>query len=276
MSSSLKFLDIFFDWMASVLFVCGSLRNCGKTSVSLGLLSYLLGEMKLNPEQIGYIKPCTQCINPTIVWKFCQEFGIECVGIGPVVFYPGFTAEFIDGEHKAENLLNQISDAVEKLKKNRKIVIVDGVGYPSVGSVCGVSNAQVAKKLNAPVILVNLVKDGSIGNSIDTLNQNLEYFKGFHVPVLGIISNKVPVTHYDRVVKYLGMFYEQNELKSLGFVKYMDDFQEEEIEEGCKYVSKKKLQISQEDKDKMKSVYEHFKECIDFEQIFKLAFAFGK
>jgi len=34
-----------------------------------------------------------------------------------------------------------------------KVVVIDGVGYPAVGSIVGVSNATVAATLDAPVVL---------------------------------------------------------------------------------------------------------------------------
>lgn len=44
---------------------------------------------------------------------------------------------------------------VEKLvNPKRKIIVVDGVGFPAVGSIVGVSNAVVAKALNSPVLVV--------------------------------------------------------------------------------------------------------------------------
>lgn len=46
--------------------------------------------------------------------------------------------------------------AVQALRVGRKVVIVDGVGYPAVGSVCGVSNAAIAATLHAPVLLVRI------------------------------------------------------------------------------------------------------------------------
>ena len=38
--------------------------------------------------------------------------------------------------------------------QGKKLVLVDGVGYPAVGSVAGCSNADVAATLGAPVLIV--------------------------------------------------------------------------------------------------------------------------
>ena len=41
----------------------------------------------------------------------------------------------------------------DDLKTSSKVVIVDGVGYPAVGSVAHISNAAVASYLQIPVLL---------------------------------------------------------------------------------------------------------------------------
>ena len=114
--------------VAKVLFISGSVRNCGKSTFSLSIIHYLLNDLKIDSKELAYIKPCTQCVTPTDVWKLCESRGVEYIGIGPVIFYPGFTAECIEGKHDTKELLSQIVDKVEELKKGRKYVIVDGVG----------------------------------------------------------------------------------------------------------------------------------------------------
>jgi len=59
--------------------------------------------------------------------------------------------------------------AVEKIGNGKKIVLIDGVGYPSVGSICNLSNASIAKALSAPVLLIG--KSG-VGDAVDSYNLN--------------------------------------------------------------------------------------------------------
>ena len=68
--------------------------------------------------------------------------------------------------------------AVSELAKGRRVVIVDGVGYPAVGSICGVSNAQIAARLSAPVLLVG---PKGVGNAVDSHNLNASYFESVRV-----------------------------------------------------------------------------------------------
>jgi hypothetical protein len=86
------------------------------------------------------------------------------------VFYSGFTRAFLDEETApTSDLLQNCKDAIMEISKDKKIVLIDGVGYPSVGSICGLSNAQVCAVISAPVILIG--KSG-VGDAIDSFNLN--------------------------------------------------------------------------------------------------------
>ena len=61
-----------------------------------------------------------------------------------VMFLKGKTAS-------SEEMLNSVKKEVDRLCEGRKVVIIDGVGYPAVGSICGVSNADIAKALGTKV-----------------------------------------------------------------------------------------------------------------------------
>mgnify|MGYP003387754763 CR=1 FL=1 len=139
-----------------MLFISGDRASVGKSTVCLGVLASLLygsytneGTHKLLPQALAYINPVTQREDDTIVTKFCRSVGIDCVPVGPVVFYKGFTRAFLSDEceYSREQYLEQIIQKVKSLKLNKKLVVVDGVGYPSVGSICQLSNADVCSVL---------------------------------------------------------------------------------------------------------------------------------
>ena len=67
--------------------------------------------------------------------------------MSPLVNIPGQTST-------SEELIASAVTAVRHLGEGKRLVIVDGVGYPSVGSICGISNAHVAAALHCPVLLV--------------------------------------------------------------------------------------------------------------------------
>lgn len=74
-----------------------------------------------------------------------------------------------------------------------QIVVVDGVGYPAVGSICGVSNGDVALALQAPVLLVG--KSG-VGDAVDSFNLNACFFESRGVRVLGGVFNRISTSGF--------------------------------------------------------------------------------
>jgi MoxR-like ATPase len=73
---------------------------------------------------------------------------------------------------------------VATIAKGRRFVIVDGVGYPAVGSIAGVSNADVARLLGAPVLMIG--RPG-LGDAVDAMNLNSTFFTANGGSVLGAI-----------------------------------------------------------------------------------------
>lgn len=113
------------------------------------------------------------------------------------------------GETSAD-LLQKASEAVDTLAVGKKVVIIDGVGYPAVGSITGTDNASVAKACGrlfsvpgsttspAPAVTtervpvpVLLIGRSGVGDAVDSFNINATYFSDQNVPVIGAIFNKM-------------------------------------------------------------------------------------
>lgn len=170
------------------LFVAGAQTHVGKTSVCLALLA-ALRKAGLQPQELAYIKPATQCEAPDLLSKWCESTGVEHVAgkEAPLVFYSGFTRSFLANEQgTAEDWRKRIAAHVDRLAEGRRVVVVDGVGFPSVGSIVGVDNADVALAARAPVLLC--CKSG-VGAAVDSFNLNCSYFQAKGVPVIGAVFN---------------------------------------------------------------------------------------
>ena len=178
---------------ATLIFVGGDRSQVGKSSVCLALLGALL-RLGYAPSELAYIKPATQCESAQLVTRFAAHAGVAHRGIGPVVFYSGFTREFLKGNTApSSELLAQCAGAVADIARGKKVVVVDGVGYPAVGSICGVSNAAVAAACGAPVLLVG--KKG-VGDAVDSFNLNAAFFERHGATVLGAVFNRLPREGY--------------------------------------------------------------------------------
>jgi len=203
-------LSVPMEFERRLIFICGDASGAGKSSIAMGLL-HLLMRRGYDASELAYIKPCTQCEDVQLVNKFCEKNGIAHQGLGPVIFYEGFTAEVIDGKTESvEKRRARVQKAVNRISEGKKWVIVDGVGYAAVGSVAGVSNAEVASLLNAPVLVVG--RPG-IGNSIDAMNFILAYFHAHHVYTVGACWNRVPPMHsyhsYEACKHYVTKYYKE-------------------------------------------------------------------
>jgi hypothetical protein len=98
------------------IFISGDRSQVGKSSVCLGLLGSLL-KLGYSAADLAYIKPATQCEQPQLVSQWCEEQGIACRGIGPIVFYTGFTREFLKGNAgTSQQLLQDAKTAVDEVR----------------------------------------------------------------------------------------------------------------------------------------------------------------
>lgn len=185
-----------------LIFVGGDASQVGKSSCCLGLLGALL-EMGYSTDEVAYIKPATQCEAPQLIGKYAATKGIKSCPIGPIVYYSGFTRAFVSGKlGTSQDWLQRAVAAVRNVGKEAKVTVVDGVGYPAVGSICGLSNADVAQALKASVLIVGR---SGVGNAVDSFNQNATFFESRGVQVLGGVFNRLAMEGYYALDKYAAL-----------------------------------------------------------------------
>jgi dethiobiotin synthetase len=150
---------------------------------------------------LAYIKPVTQCITQQTVALFCQQTKIPYIDIGNLVFRKGFSRDFIDGLTKhSDELMADVVASILSIGKDKDVVIIDGVGDPSVGSVVGVSNIDVALSFPCNVIFVG--KPG-IGAAIDNTVLCVSFMQYKGLTNIGIIYNKIPLSAFAEIKKYV-------------------------------------------------------------------------
>lgn len=182
------------------LYIGATLRDCGKTSVSLGLMQMLQAQ-GLNP---GYCKPVGQHY-VRYHDKNIDEDGVlihqvfnlpdEPYYLSPIAIERGFTTKFINNPD-VKPLEKEIVRCHEELLKVHSMVIVEGTGHAGVGSCFGLSNARVAQLLGAKVVIVT---SGGIGRPIDEIAMSLALFADFKVEVIGVILNKILKEKFDKI-----------------------------------------------------------------------------
>lgn len=207
--------------MASKVFIAATGRNAGKTSVSLGLISFLVSK----GYRVGYIKPLAQrhvrsgsrtVAEDALLMKKVFGLGGNLKDMGPFLMEKNQTTKYIEG--KAKSPEGRILRAYRQIERESDVIVIEGTGHAGVGSIFDLSNADVARLLNAPVVIVG---EGGIGSTIDRLALNHSFFLSHGCSVLGMIVNKVRPEKYDRVCQLLRRASDKRrDLRILGFIPH--------------------------------------------------------
>ncbi|MBP7056524.1 MAG: AAA family ATPase [Candidatus Omnitrophica bacterium] len=207
--------------MAKKIFIAATMQNDGKTTVSLGLIAAL----KKRFERIGFIKPIGQRYLMEQGYKVDEDsvlieevFGIKCniKDMSPVAIERGFTERFID-KGAEEDYAKLIRDSYEKVAGDNDLVIIEGTGHAGVGSVFGLSNATVARLLDANVIMIS---SGGVGKPIDEVMLNKALLDKEGVKLAGVVVNKVLPEKYDRISRLVKKGLLQKDLPVVGVLPY--------------------------------------------------------
>lgn len=203
------------------IYVAATSQHVGKTTSTLGLVSAFLRR----GVNVGYCKPVGQKsldINNLIVDKdavlFADliDFDLSPEVHSPVILGKGATSAYLD-DPTATNYTEDIRRAAQHLQSRHELTIHEGTGHPGVGSVADLSNATVAKMVDAGVVMV---VEGGIGKTIDMLNMCKALFDKEGVPIIGIIINKVHEDKIEKIKRYVGKWLDQQQIPLLGCVPY--------------------------------------------------------
>lgn len=213
------------------LFISGDRSQVGKSSVCMGLLGSFL-QLGYKPQSLAYIKPATQCEATQLVTTFCDQHAIEYLP-SPIVYYQGFTREFLAGRvsETSSQMLQRVSETVDTLARKKRILIIDGVGYPAVGSICGTSNAHIAMACGYPTTVASIIRKAApvllvgksgVGDAVDSFNLNATYFEFHNVQVIGAIFNRLSLEGFyslENCKSTVEKYFQQEEGKqAFGFV----------------------------------------------------------
>ena len=205
------------------LFITSTRHNEGKTLVTLGLTAAFSRRLK----GVGYMKP---------VGKGSVEFAGEKIDhdavlikeacaipafvrdMGPVC-YDGFPTQWISAEGR-EAVVKKIQTSFARVSANRELVVIEGTGNAAAGAAFGLSNAFMAKLLDAKVVLV---ASGGVGQPTDEIFLNKNFFDKAGVEVVGAIVNKAYPHEFERIDQWMRKALEAMGIRLLGVIPYEDD-----------------------------------------------------
>lgn len=208
--------------MTKKLFIAAIDKNSGKTTTSICLMH--LARMKYR--RVGFIKPFggqSVIFQRKVVDKdvalMTQVFDLkqDLEIMSPVVLYADTTHKVVDGLISPTDLQDKILHAYAELEKQCDFIIIEGSGHPGVGSVIRLSNARIARMLNAPVLLVT---GGGLGNVVDRLAMIQALFEKERVDVRAILVNRLIAEKRERSLDYLRRALKDEPFKVIGGFDY--------------------------------------------------------
>lgn len=209
--------------MAKKVFIAASSQHVGKTTSTLGIVAAL----QEKGYKVGYCKPVGQkaqtfhglfADKDAHLFSTFMHFLLNPDLHSPVILGKGATTAYLDAPQNFD-YKQRLLHAAEQLEAMNDVVVYEGTGHPGVGSIVGLSNADVAKLLNVPVVLVTV---GGIGSTIDELNMNHALFREQNVPLAGVIINKTMPDKIEKVEHYVGKWLHQKGIPLIGVLPYDD------------------------------------------------------
>ena len=203
------------------IFIAATRMNDGKTTTSLALFSALRSFTK----QVGFIKPVGQRFVEVEGYKVDEDsvllnkiFDVKTPirAMSPIAIHPTFTRDYLDSaEESNPEIIDTMCRAFDRAAFDQDYIIIEGTGHAGVGSVFNLSNADVAKHLNAKVIIV---ASGGIGRPIDEIALNKAVFEAAGVQIIGAIINKVAPEKIEMVDKFCRIALERMNIPLLGCI----------------------------------------------------------
>jgi len=177
--------------MSKALYIATSEQNCGKSIISLGIMSLLIGKTA----KVGYFRP--------IIEDF-EEGGLDN-HIETVISHFGLDIEFEDAyaitkskliKKKNKGKLGEVIDLIiekyKRLEERFDFVLVEGTSFTGEGTAIELDiNVLIAKNLGIPTVIVGSGVGKTLEELIDSLYLVYDSFKVKEVEVLAIVANKV-------------------------------------------------------------------------------------
>lgn len=177
--------------MNKAIYVATSEYNSGKSMITLGLMSMLMGKVA----KVGYFRPI---IEDSVEGKHDNH-------IETVISYFNLDIQFEDAYAITKSKLikkknkGQIGDVIDliiekykRLEERFDFILVEGTSFSGEGTVVELDmNVLIAKNLGIPAMIVGAGIGKTLDELVDSLYLAFDTFKNKEVEVLAVVANKV-------------------------------------------------------------------------------------
>jgi len=189
----------------------------GKSAITMALAM----KLKDNDYKVGYMKPVGNIIvdangvltdDDALNMKRVLGLHENLDDLSPVLFTYRLLDDVLDGKDKP--LAHRLESTFEKVSKGKDVMILEGAGDMSGGSVLGLSDFDIARMTNSKILLVARYCDDFAVNRIVTYMKLLPK----DVEVIGIIFNNIGPHFVNFVKERVVPYFEKRDIKVLGVI----------------------------------------------------------
>jgi len=189
--------------MNKAIYIATSEHDSGKSIVTLGLMSMLIGKTA----KVGYFRPIIEDFDEGIsdnhIETVISHFGLD------IQFEEAFAitkSKLIKKKNKGKlgEVIDLIIEKYKRLEERFDFVLVEGTSFTGEGTVIELDiNVLIAKNLGIPTIIVGSGVGKTLEELIDSLYLAYDSFKVKEVEVLAVIANKVQLENVELVTSGL-------------------------------------------------------------------------
>ncbi|RUT71505.1 phosphate acetyltransferase [Flavobacterium cupreum] len=189
--------------MSKAIYIATSDQNSGKSIITLGLMSILIGKTA----KVGYFRPIVEDFVDggvdnhieTVLSHFNLDIKFEEA-------YAITKSKLIKKKNKGKigEVLDLIIEKYKRLEERFDFVLVEGTSFTGEGTSIELdTNVLIAKNLGIPTIIIGSGIGKTLDELVDSLHLVYDSFKIKEVEVLSVFANKVQPENIDLVTKSL-------------------------------------------------------------------------
>jgi phosphate acetyltransferase len=185
--------------MNKAIYIATSEENSGKSIITLGLMSMLIGRTA----KVGYFRPIVEDFEEgqldNHIETVISHFGLD------IKFQDAYAitkSKLIKKKNKGKigEVIDLIIEKYKRLEERFDFVLVEGTSFTGEGTVIELDiNVLIAKNLGIPAIIVGTGVGKTLEELVDGLHLAYDSFKVKDVEVLAVIANKVQPENIDLV-----------------------------------------------------------------------------
>ncbi|WP_374172429.1 phosphate acetyltransferase [Flavobacterium tructae] len=189
--------------MSKAIYIATSDQNSGKSIVTLGLMSILIGKTA----KVGYFRPIVEdFVDGELdnhIETVLSHFNLD------IKFEDAFAitkSKLIKKKNKGKigEVLDLIIEKYKKLEERFDFVLVEGTSFTGEGTSIELDlNVLIAKNLGIPTIIIGSGVGKTLEELVDSLYLVYDSFKVKEVEVLSVIANKVQPENIELVTQGL-------------------------------------------------------------------------